>query len=157
MSKPFTEMRMILDARPARPVLREGFAIAEFRPEHAEAVHALLAGAYAKGGGRVASFSSWWEQLRADEEYAPELVLLIRMQDGTLVGVAQCWTSGFIKDFAVTEEWRGRGFGTALLQHAFDVFWARGVRWVGLKVADDNPSGAQRLYGQVGMRPWRAG
>lgn len=157
MSKPFTEMRITLDAQPALPVWPQGFAVAEFRPEHAEAVHALLAGAYAKGGGSVASFSSWWEQLRTDGEYAPDLVFLVRCLDGALAGVAQCWTSGFIKDLAVAEEWRGRGLGTALLQHAFNVFWTRGVRRVGLKVTNDNPSGAQRLYCQVGMSPWRGG
>jgi ribosomal protein S18 acetylase RimI-like enzyme len=157
MSKPFTEMRIPLGAQPARPVWPQGFAIAAFRPEYAEAVHALLNGAYAKGGGSVAPFPTWWEQLQTDGEYDPELVLLARHSGGALVGVAQCWTSAFIKDLAVAEEWRGRGLGAALLQHAFNVFWTRGAPWVGLKVDNDNPSGAERLYRQVGMSAWSVG
>ena len=152
MAASFREMRKLLREPPGARAWPAGVGVAAFIPgQHAEAVHHLLTAAYKGGGGHVAPFSIWWEQLQNDEEYDPTLVFLARDAGGVLAGVAQCWTSAFIKDLAVSEEWRRRGVATALLHHTFNVFWTRGAPWVGLKVQVGNPFGAEQLYRKVGM------
>ena len=74
-------------------------------------------------------------------------------ENDRVVGVAQCWTSGFLKDLAVAEVWRCRGIGEALLSHAFVAFQARSTKHFDLKVEVDNPTGASRLYQRLGMAP----
>lgn len=67
------------------------------------------------------------------------------------MGFAQCWTSAFIKDIAVSHDWRGKGVGRALMAEVFTLFKARGASAVTLKVEADNPSGAVRFYQALGM------
>jgi ribosomal protein S18 acetylase RimI-like enzyme len=120
-------------------------------PADAPAIHRLLETAYAHGGGGVAGFATWWEALRADDEFDPSLCFLAVDDDG-LLGVAQCWTSGFIKDLAVQLDARRRGIGENLLRHVFGVFRDRGATHVDLKVDAGNLT-ARRLYERAGMRP----
>ena len=47
--------------------------------------------------------------------------------------------------------WRKRGLGEALLLHAFNEFYKRGMLTIGLGVDASNPTGATRLYQKVGM------
>lgn len=122
-----------------------------FNPErHAPEVHARLDHAYRKGGGVVPPFEVWWQDLRGDAEYDPMLVFLAVDQGGVVIGVAQCWTSAFVKDLAVAEHWRRRGVGEALLTHVFAAFQTRGAGHVDLKVEADNAA-ALRLYGRLGL------
>jgi ribosomal protein S18 acetylase RimI-like enzyme len=120
-------------------------------PEHIDALHALLAQAYRNGFGEVPTTAeAWWKAISEDEEFEPPLVFVAVADDGKPVGVAQCWSSGFIKDIAVAEAWRGRGVGAALLQSVFAAFASRGVDSVDLKVRTEN-TGAIRLYRRAGM------
>ena len=48
--------------------------------------------------------------------------------------------------------WRKQGLGLALLRHAFNEFYRRGKRKVGLGVDAQNLTGALRLYESAGMR-----
>jgi ribosomal protein S18 acetylase RimI-like enzyme len=152
MAVPFVAMRK-LHREPAATVhWPAGIQLAHFSGvEHAEAVHSVLTEAHATGGAHVDPFDTWWSALQDDAEYEPSLVLLATEENGTLAGVAQCWTSSFIKDLAVSANWRRRGLGFALLNHAFNVFRSRGSEWVDLKVEIGNPSGAERLYRRAGM------
>lgn len=131
-------------------VLPDDLAFASFDPvRDPPAVHVLLRRAYASGGGEIADFDIWWPGLRSDPEFDPGLVFLV--SDGAgFAGVAQCWTSGFIKDLAVRADLRGQGIGTALLARCFSAFVARGLDTVSLKVRGDNPA-AERLYRRLGM------
>lgn len=122
-----------------------------FDPADAFAVHSLLALGYARGGGEVAAFEDWWSALRGDEEFAADLCFLAVDRSGDILGVAQCWTSAFIKDLVVHPKARRRGLGEALLTTAFQAFQRRGAAHVDLKVRRDNRS-ALRLYRRLGMR-----
>lgn len=118
-----------------------------FTPEHhAPKAHALLVKAYAKGGGSVEPFDIWWPSLRDDAEYDPALCFIAVNGSDDVVGLAQCWTSAFIKDLAVDPAYRRKGLGSALLREVFRAFRERGASSVALKVQADNPSGAVRLY-----------
>jgi ribosomal protein S18 acetylase RimI-like enzyme len=129
------------------PVWPSGVRLVPFEPErHPGRVHALLVAAYAQGGGYVEPFAIWWPSLRDDAEYDPRLCLIAVNERDDIVGVAQCWTSAFIKDLAVHPNQRRQGLGSALLCKAFHAFRERGAVFIDLKVDADNPSGALRLY-----------
>jgi len=142
-------MRRDLAAPVAAPVWPEDVALRPFMSGDARAVHALLQAAYANGGGTVETFAGWWDTLVTDSEYEPALCFTAWSAD-SLVGVAQCWTSAFVKDLAVDPGWRRHGVATALLLTAFRAFRDRGARSVDLKVQADN-AGAIRVYENLGM------
>lgn len=115
-----------------------------------QALHEILAAAYANGFGSVPPFEPWWTDLTADSEFDPALVFIAADNDLRPIGVAQCWTSGFVKDIAVVSQWRGQGIGEALLHEAFRTFHQRGLAQVDLKVMAGNAS-ALALYRRLGM------
>jgi ribosomal protein S18 acetylase RimI-like enzyme len=124
-----------------------GIGLISFKPDlHAGQVHTLLVEAYAQGGGYVEPFAIWWPNLRDDPEYDPTLCFIASDEHGEILGVAQCWTSAFIKDLAVAPAMRRQGLGSALLCHALRVFSESGAAYVDLKVHADNPTGALRFY-----------
>jgi ribosomal protein S18 acetylase RimI-like enzyme len=106
--------------------------------------------AYADGAGSVDELSRWWPALSSDSDYDPALCLLAGGAGGVLIGAAQCWTSGFLKDLVVRPDWQRRGVGRALLLQLFATLRARGISSVELKVHADNVSG-RALYAQLGM------
>jgi ribosomal protein S18 acetylase RimI-like enzyme len=59
---------------------------------------------------------------------------------------------GWVSALGVRRPWRKRGLGLALLRHAFNEFYRRGKRKVGLGVEAQNLTGALRLYDSAGMR-----
>jgi ribosomal protein S18 acetylase RimI-like enzyme len=133
------------------PIWPVGVHLADFTLSDAAEVHALMSLGYADGGGAVGDYSSWWESLSSDGEFDPALCFIARCSSGSLVGVAQCWTSAFVKDLVVHPGWRRIGLGEALLRQVFATFRRRGATAADLKVRVDNPSGAVRLYKRVGM------
>ncbi len=146
-------MRRSLAEPVPQPVWPKGTRVVPFEPErHAPEIHALLVEAYAKGGGYVEPFGIWWPSLKGDAEYDPALCFIAIDERGGIAGVAQCWTSAFIKDLAVQPDRRGQGIGSALILHALRAFRRRGATHVDLKVDADNPSGALRLYRAHGFQ-----
>lgn len=140
-------MRRSLSEPAPAPAWPSGIQLVPFAPErHVGKVHALLVKAYAGGGGYVEPLSVWWPSLRNDSEYDPALCFVAVNDKDDVVGMAQCWTSAFVKDLAVDPAYRRQGLGSALLHEAFRAFKERGAAFVDLKVDADNPSGALRLY-----------
>lgn len=128
----------------------EGLRVSTFEPTHARAAHRILANAYARGGGEVAGFATWWGAVQRDCEYDPAAMFVAIDADRRVIAFAHCWESGHLKDIAVADEWRGKGVGTALILRAMRLFRMRGVPQVSLKVRSDNPA-AERLYRSLGM------
>ena len=115
-----------------------------------QAAHAVLEAGFWEGGGGAPIFRQWWKALRKDDEFDPALVFLA-MEGETVLGMAQCWTSSFIKDLAVHPAARRRGLGRALMLAVFHTFQQRGAAHVDLKVREENAA-AQALYHSLGMR-----
>ena len=112
-----------------------------------EQLHAVLTEAFP---GAVAPLADWYGNLTHDDEFDPILCVPAVSDQGEVVGFAQCWTSNFIKDLAVSKAFRGQGIGAALMQHCFALFADRGAPHVDLKVElDELP--ARRLYARLGM------
>jgi ribosomal protein S18 acetylase RimI-like enzyme len=145
-------MRRDLNDLPRTDAWPEGIRLERFTHAMARDAHALMTAAYADGGGRMPAFEAWWRALSQDGEYASELCFPVRDQSGQLAAFAQCWTSGFVKDFAVHPDWQRRGLGRALLLHVFQVFRMRGAIAVSLKVEADNARALQ-FYRNLGLSP----
>jgi ribosomal protein S18 acetylase RimI-like enzyme len=97
-----------------------------------------------------------WESLRLEApDFDPSIWFVAHSGDdvvGVLRGEAERWSCGWIAMVGVRPQWHRRGIGTALIRAAFRAFYDRGQRSVGLGVDTQNPTGATRLYEQLGMR-----
>lgn len=144
-------MRKHLDGDvPPATVWPGGARLAALSEVDPRALHAILADAYTNGFGAVAAFTEWWTLVETDDEFDPALVLVAVDSAGSPIGLALCWTSGFVKDLAVVQAWRGKGIGGALLHEAFAAFRERHLPHVDLKVGAANAP-ALCLYRRVGM------
>ncbi len=150
--KPYYHLCKQLAGAASRPDWPANARLVDFTAVHAPAAHFLLKAAYGPGGGAVADLDTWRDQLIGDPEYDARLVFPVLDNSGRMIAFAQCWTSGFVKDFVVDAGRRRQGLGEALLRHIVAAFSERGLRRVCLKVECDNPSGAERLYRRLGFR-----
>jgi ribosomal protein S18 acetylase RimI-like enzyme len=148
---PYLYMRRPLTGLLEAAIWPEGTQLISFSEDCARACHTLLELAYQDGGGSVPAFAKWWGSLAQDSEYDPALCFPVHDGEGRLVGFAQCWTTGFVKDLVVHPSHRRRGIGRALLTHIFQVFRQKGAKAVCLKVEASNRSGAIQLYENLGM------
>ncbi|UCZ83577.1 GNAT family N-acetyltransferase [Pseudomonas sp. L5B5] len=142
-------MRRELSGPLATPLWPEGITVQRYAPQLAGDVHHLMQQGYLDGGGRVPDLDTWRNAFQSDAEYDPQLCL-VALEAGRVIGVAQCWTSAYLKDLVVDADARGRGLGQALLQQVFVMFAERREAWVDLRVLEDNLP-ARRLYDSAGM------
>ncbi|NWA82591.1 GNAT family N-acetyltransferase [Pseudomonas sp. D2002] len=149
MAEYFQLLRRDLTANLPAPQWPADIRLDHYRDELAPAIHAVLRMTQDQGGGRVASLAQWQHRFITDAEFDPTLCLVASNSDGIL-GVAQCWTSAFIKNLSVHPGAQGQGLGRALLLHTFEVFKQRGEPYVDLKVRESNLR-ARQLYESAGM------
>lgn len=149
MAEYFQLLRRDLTASLPAPQWPAHTRLDHYRDELAPAIHAVLRMTQEQGGGRVASLEEWRRQFITDAEFDPTLCLVASNADGIL-GVAQCWTSAFIKNLSIHPCAQGQGLGRALLLHTFHVFKQRGEPYVDLKVLESNQR-ARQLYESAGM------
>lgn len=147
-------MRQCLAGEIEQPVLPAGVVLKNLgaKPDIAlvKAAHSVLEAGYWEGGGGAPVFRQWWKAVRRDEEFDPALVFVAIDSQG-VAGMAQCWTSAFVKDLAVHPRARRRGIGRALMLAAFHEFARRGAVHVDLKVGEENAN-ARALYHSLGMQ-----
>lgn len=149
-SRPFVLlMRRDLDGEIERACWPAGVTWRSLHPGDARAAHDVLASGYWEGASGAPEFRKWWDQLRRDDEFDAALCFLAIDASG-VAGVAQCWTSAFVKDLAVLPRARRTGLARALMLTVFDAFEARGARSVSLKVREENAP-ARALYESLGM------
>ena len=149
MSEYFQLLRRDLRGSLPAPQWPADIQLDHYRDDLAPAIHAVLRMTQDQGGGHVPSLQTWQRQFTTDAEFDPRLCLVASNGDGIL-GVAQCWTSAFIKNLSVHPCAQGQGLGRALLLHSFLVFKQRGEAYVDLKVLESNLR-ARQLYESAGM------
>ncbi|GHO56155.1 GNAT family N-acetyltransferase [Ktedonobacter robiniae] len=151
-------MEIELNGRPASPTWPEGVVLRPFVPERDDhAVFEMIERAFRDHWGHSPEdFAEWRHWAIEQVGFDPSLYHIAWVGDQP-IGGALCSTGpvGWINTLAVAREWRGRGVGLALLQHAFGAFYRRGLRRVSLSVDTQNLTGATRLYQRAGMRKTR--
>lgn len=149
MTEYYQLLRRDLTGSLPAPQWPAGTVLDHYRDDLAPAVHAILRMTQDQGGGRVPALDTWQQQFITDAEFDPTLCLVASNAEGIL-GVAQCWTSAFIKNLSIHPCAQGQGLGRALLLHTFHVFKQRGEPYVDLKVRESNLR-ARQLYESAGM------
>ena len=150
MTEYFQLLRRDLTGSLPAPQWPANMQLDHYREDLAPAIHAVLRMTQEQGGGCVPNLETWQHQFITDAEFDPRLCLVVSNAEGIL-GVAQCWTSAFIKNLCVHPCAQGQGLGRALLLHSFQVFKQRGEPYVDLKVLESNLR-ARQLYESAGMR-----
>lgn len=158
----FHEMRIELVDPPAAPVVPDGIVIRPFiRDLDARRAHTTLAEAFEDHWGRAFDPFDQWIHRFVDGEgsgFDPGL-WFVALDGEEIVGAICCRErtprspdAASVDVLGVRRPWRGRGIGRALLLTAFVAVHARGGEAVELGVDAANPTGATRLYEDVGMR-----
>jgi ribosomal protein S18 acetylase RimI-like enzyme len=147
------KLEVTLDAPPPEASLPADATLRTYGDADARAVHELLDSAYMRWDETYVPFEhdDWLAFMTEHDGFDPAYWFLAET-DGELVGVCLTWKEGWIKDLAVAPAAQGRGFGDALLRHAFGRLYERGVRRIGLKVDAHNPTSAIHLYERLDMR-----
>jgi mycothiol synthase len=151
----FFRMAIELTEPPPEPHWPDGLTPRPFDREHAKAFQAASEDAFAEEWGHQPEPFDHWRRRRLDDP-AATADLWLGVWDGddvaaTLICDARRYEMGWIASVGVRKPWRRRGLGLALIHHAFNEFWRRGERKVGLGVDAENPTGATRLYERAGM------
>jgi ribosomal protein S18 acetylase RimI-like enzyme len=155
------QMEVRLDGPPTPPCWPEGItgvctARAAVPGQDDRAIYRLVERAFARPGRRPVSFDEWADLMVRVDAYDPDLWFLA-LAGEQLAGVCLGLTYpglGWVRQLAVAEDWRRKGLGTALLNHAFGVFKSRGYQRAGLAVEVKNEE-ARAFYQQAGLRPTR--
>ena len=162
MRRPLTEA----DSTMPDPVLPVGLEVVSYGPDLAERTRLAHNAAFVDHwGSNPATVESWRSGLDDDEAFRPasSFVLLdTNVAGNPVVGYAlnyeyvEEWpafghTEGYVGTLGVVREWRGRGLARALLALSARIFAQAGHPYLALDVDADNPSGAGRLYSNVGF------
>lgn len=154
----FWRMEIELTAPPQPPSWPAGLTLRTMRLDGDERLaHAAIEEAFADHWGHVPrSFEDWSQAVVQTDGFDPTLTFMAFDGD-ELAGVVvnRYRDIAWVSQLAVRRAWRNRGLGLALLLQAFNAFYARGDRCVGLGVDAQSLTGATRLYEKAGMRMTR--
>lgn len=121
--------------------------------EDDEMVHDLIQTSFGRVGDARQPFEEWRSFMIREETFVPELWFLA-FEDYRMVAACLCFEYedlGWVRQLGVLDGWRRRGIGSAMLLHAFNRFYERGLPKAGLALSADNEN-AFKLYEKVGMR-----
>lgn len=152
----YWRMEIVLEEVPPTPQLPAGLAFRPFEKDaQAEAVWEARNEAFADHwGSHALTYKEFAEHNFDNPEYDPALWSVI--WDGDEVAAFSVnhfkMGIGWVHTLGVRRAWRKKGLGLALLQHAFGLFYQRGMMTIGLTVDASNPTGATELYKKAGMQ-----
>jgi mycothiol synthase len=151
----YWRMEIVLEEASSVPQLPAGLAFRPFEKDaHAQAVWQARNEAFADHwGSHALTYEEFATHNFDNPEYDPELWSVI--WDGEDVAAFSInhykMGIGWVHTLGVRRAWRKKGLGLALLQHAFGLFYQRGMMTIGLTVDASNPTGATELYRKAGM------
>ncbi len=152
-------VRPLTDIPPAAEI--PGIVIVPWSDEHREAARQVNNAAFADHWGSTPKSVEAWNERILDFGTRLDLSFLALAGDEP-VGLVinghfagdQAVTGrldGWIETLAVLAGWRKRGVATALIQRSLEAFQAEGFSHAMIGVDSDNPTGASRLYQNLGF------
>jgi mycothiol synthase len=155
----YWRMTMPLADSPPPPTWPDGVVVRTFDQERdTRAVYALVQDAFGDNERHTAESFEEWQAFMIDRDAFEPGLWFIAESDGEIVGCVLCPNyedEGWIRQLAVSRDWRRRGLGTALLRQAMSELRRRGRREIGLVVDSWNRTGAKDLYEHAGMKVTR--
>jgi mycothiol synthase len=152
----YWRMVAALDGPPPSPTWPEGVHVRTFDRERDDrAVHTLIQESFGDNERHVPESFEEWEAGMIDREAFEPGLWFVAESEGKVVGAVLCPAyeeEGWIRQLAVSRDWRRRGLGTALLYQAMAEFHRRGRKELGLVVDSWNRTGAREMYERAGMR-----
>jgi mycothiol synthase len=150
-------MEITLDEAPPAPIWPEGARGRAFvRGQDEHATWSAVEIAFRDLLERPPGAYERWLAMTESERREPDLWRLAEDQrDGAIVGTVlgkRFSGGGWVGGVGVRRDWRGKGLALALLRDLFGLYYANGVREIGLSVDADSPSSAPSLYTRAGMR-----
>jgi len=159
----FYRMKIDMDQPAPEPVWPQGITLRTYNPEKdAEAVYRADTESFRDHFGFVEQpfeegLRDFIHVMTKYDGFDPSLWFLA-MDGDEIAGICLCRPHGyedpdlgFVNILGVRRPWRKQGLGLALLRHAFNEFYRRGKRKVGLGVDAQNLTGALSLYEKAGM------
>lgn len=152
----YFDMQIEQDGPPTPVVWPEGYQLHPFDPDRdSQTMYELHMAAFADHYGFARSAYETWRTYTIDSHGArPDLWFYVA-QDGEpaalCINTVREANGGWVMALGVVPRHRRRGLGMAILQHSFGLFYAAGIRTVGLGVDATNPHGAVQLYEKAGM------
>lgn len=155
-----------IDATMPDPVLPDGLELVRYSLTVSERVRVAHNEVFLDHwGSNPATVEAWRIGHEEDEAFRPDssFVLLDPSDDGVPVAgyvlnseYVEEWShlghsEGYVGTLGVVRSWRGRGLARVLLELSAREFARLGHRFMALDVDADNPSGAGRLYTNVGF------
>lgn len=150
------EMRIDLAAAPPAPTWPAGLVARPFVPgQDDRAVYETISEAFDDMWGHLPRpYEDWRAHTVEHPDFDPALWAIVEGlgQPAAAICCYRFGERGHIRNLGVRRPWRRRGLGLALLRHAFNTFWARGITTIDLGVDAESLTGAMRLYERAGMR-----
>ncbi|WP_343320084.1 GNAT family N-acetyltransferase [Arthrobacter sp. TMP15] len=162
----YSEMLRALEQLPAVPT-PVGISIVPLTPQLSEAVRVAHNDAFVDHWGSEPRSPEQWEIFMSHEHLRTELsAVAIDSLNGAVAGYQLASVDpgkqaqngrreGYTELLGVPRRWRGRGIAPALLSDAMARFAAAGLDHASLDVDTENPTGASRLYKDMGYSPQR--
>ncbi len=156
----FWRMEIEMQAQPAAPVWPSNITIRPFVPGQDDRLaYETIEEAFADHWGHEAISFDDWQQTRLQREGFDPSLWFIAFAGEEAAAALFCNMrvdgSGWVRGVGVRRPWRHQGLGMALLLHAFNEFYRRGIYRVGLGVDAQSLTGATRLYERAGMHVTR--
>jgi ribosomal protein S18 acetylase RimI-like enzyme len=156
MSRPLTDL-------PERP-LPEGISVRPVLPKDFRKVWEAANEAFMDEYGAADPTENWYQSYKASPNFQPFLWQVAFYND-EVVGSVQNYVSleeneleghmrGYTEGISVRREWRGRGVASALICRSMAMFKAMNMDEVALTADTQNPTGAMRLYTNLGYQPY---
>jgi mycothiol synthase len=153
------EMAIVLATAPPAPIWPAGLVARPFVAGQDErAVYETISEAFDDMWGHLPRpYEDWRAHTVEHPDFDPALWAIVEGlgQPAAAICCYRFGERGHIRNLGVRRPWRRRGLGLALLRHAFNTFWARGITTIDLGVDAESLTGAMRLYERAGMRVTR--
>ncbi|WP_420632204.1 GNAT family N-acetyltransferase [Candidatus Leptofilum sp.] len=140
----------------------DGLQIINWTPEWDDDLRQTFNEAFSQQWGLPTMTEELWQQFFVGMPQFRSDLTYLAMDGDTIVGFCLNWVDepknkqsgigeGWIEAVGTLPAWRGQGLASALLVHSMKAFVTEGLDHAGLDVDTQNPTGALRLYENLGF------